>query len=65
MTKHYSVSLTTNTATYTTTVGWGSEEGTVDEYRLAMRAVSRIYDEDGFDLSPLRWDIAIEELEVA
>jgi hypothetical protein len=61
MTKQYSVSLTTSTTTYTTTVSSDTENP--DEYDLAMRAVSRIYDEDGFDLTPLRWEITTEELQ--
>jgi hypothetical protein len=60
MTKQYSVSLTTSTTTYITTVS--SDTDTPDDYDLAMLAVSRIYDEDGFDLTHLRWEIQVEEV---
>ena len=60
MTKQYSVSLTTSTTTYITTVS--SDTDTQDDYDLAMLAVSRIYDEDGFDLTHLRWGIQVEEV---
>jgi hypothetical protein len=58
--KQYSVSLSTTHATYTTTVSSDTENP--DDYDLAMLAVSRIAEEDGFDLTPLRWDIQVEEI---
>jgi len=60
MTKQYSVSLSTAHATYTTTISSDTENP--DDYDLAMLAVSRIAEEDGFDLTPLRWDIQVEEI---
>jgi hypothetical protein len=60
MTKQYSVSLTTSTTTYITTVS--SDTDTPDDYDLAMLAVSRINEEEGFDLTPLRWEIQVEEV---
>ena len=60
MTKQYSVSLSTSNATYTTTVS--SDTETPDDYDLAMLAVSRIAEEDGFDLTSLRWEIQVEEV---
>ena len=60
MTKQYSVSLSTTNATYTTTVSSDTENP--DDYDLAMLAVSRINEEEGFDLTPLRWEIQVEEV---
>jgi hypothetical protein len=60
MTKQYSVSLSTDTTTYTTTVS--SDTETPDDYDLAMLAVSSIAEEDGFDLTHLRWEIQVEEV---
>lgn len=60
MTKLFSVSLTTNTTTYTTTIE--TDISDADDYQLAMMAVSRIAEEDGFDLTHRRWDIQVEEL---
>jgi hypothetical protein len=58
--KQYSVSLSTTNATYTTTVSSDTENP--DDYDLAMLAVSRINEEEGFDLTPLRWEIQVEEV---
>ena len=61
MDKQYTVSLTTTSTTYITTVSTDLDEP--DDYRLAMLAVSRIYETDGFDLTHLRWTIEVEELQ--
>jgi hypothetical protein len=58
--KQYSVSLSTANATYTTTISSDTENP--DDYDLALLAVSRIAEEDGFDLTPLRWEIQVEEV---
>jgi len=52
----YNVSLSTDSTTYITTV---ESEELDDEYELALLAVARIKDEDGFDLSQYSWDFTI------
>jgi hypothetical protein len=55
----YNVSLSTDSTTYITTV---ESEELDDEYELALLAVARIKEDDGFDLSQYSWDFTIEEL---
>jgi hypothetical protein len=54
----YSVSLTTNTATYITTIEHINDD--LDE--LMDLAIARIKDEDGFDLSDRRLDVDVQEV---
>ncbi len=57
----YSVSLTTNSTTYITTITTAS----TDEDSIFELAIQRIKDEDGFDLSNRRFvDTTFEVLEV-
>ena len=55
----YSVSLTTNTATYITTIDHINDD--LDE--LMDLAIARIKDEDGFDLSNRRLDVDVQEVQ--
>ena len=56
----YSVSLITSSTTFITSVESDVED--IDDYDLALLAVSRILDEEGIDLSHRRWDIMVEEI---
>jgi hypothetical protein len=56
----YSVSLITNATTFITSVE--SDNPDVEDYDLALLAVSRIADEEGIDLTHRRWDISVEQL---
>jgi len=56
----YSVSLITNATTFITSVDSDKED--IEDYDLALLAVSRILDEEGIDLSHRRWDIMVEEI---
>lgn len=57
----YTVSLTTNSTTYITTVTTASSDGD----SIIELAIERIKDEDGFDLSKFRFvDTSYEVLEV-
>ena len=58
--KSYSVSLITNSTTFITSVDSDKED--IDDYDLALLAVSRILDEEGIDLTHRRWDIMVEEI---
>jgi hypothetical protein len=56
----YSVSLITDSTTFITSVDSDKED--IDDYDLALLAVSRILDEEGIDLTHRRWDIMVEEI---
>jgi hypothetical protein len=56
----YSVSLITDSTTFITSVDSDVED--IDDYDLALLAVSRIANEEGIDLTHRRWDIMVEEL---
>jgi len=56
----YSVSLITDSTTFITSVDSDKED--IEDYDLALLAVSRILDEEGIDLTHRRWDIMVEEL---
>jgi hypothetical protein len=58
--KSYSVSLITDSTTFITSVDSDKED--IDDYDLALLAVSRILDEEGIDLTHRRWDIMVEEI---
>jgi hypothetical protein len=58
--KSYSVSLITDSTTFITSVDSDKED--IEDYDLALLAVSRILDEEGIDLTHRRWDIMVEEL---
>jgi hypothetical protein len=56
----YSVSLITDSTTFITSVDSDKED--IEDYDLALLAVSRILDEEGIDLTHRRWDIMVEEI---
>jgi hypothetical protein len=58
--KSYSVSLITDSTTFITSVDSDKED--IEDYDLALLAVSRILDEEGIDLTHRRWDIMVEEI---
>lgn len=56
---NYSVSLITDSTIFTTSVE--SDEKDIDNYDLALQAVSRIFDDEGIDLTHKRWQVKVEE----
>ncbi|CAB4137381.1 hypothetical protein UFOVP325_35 [uncultured Caudovirales phage] len=58
--RSYSVSLITDSTTFITSVDSDKED--IEDYDLALLAVSRILDEEGIDLTHRRWDIMVEEI---
>ena len=56
----YSVSLITDSTTFITSVDSDVED--IEDYDLALLAVSRIASEEGIDLTHRRWDIMVEEI---
>jgi hypothetical protein len=58
----YTVTLTTDQTSFITTVDYDGEIE-ADDYHIAMIAVSRIYENEGLDLTLRRWDYTVEQLE--
>lgn len=58
----YSVTLTTDQTSFITTVDYDGEIE-ADDYQLAIIAVSRIFDNEGIDLTLRRWDYTVEALD--